>query len=345
MAGPNQTPFAIRTLERRPDGTMGVVYKDASTGRVITNLSGYQVIDPSNSEQSLEDLGLDLNEDDNKNTETTADQVKDTVERYDGNKGGQRAENGGSGYSRNQGNNFGYVDKPAGLGLVSQLAPGAFGTMLGLVDKGINVNNTMAVNAARESMGVPGLGLGGAVKGALTGPKNGYVGDVRIGDNQYSVGFEAQDKFGRTSMTPDEARTRGLLAGDISLATKDQVKDDVKSFKETYGTTKGNTIAGALAGNISEMVGNVKGFFSNLFGDDQVSNEMAGAFPSAPSGSTAKTTKGTFSDVIGYTDASNKGGSVSAKSDPKGTGASAGAGAGASGSVSLGGGSKKNDKE
>jgi len=36
MAGPNQTPFAIKSLERRPDGMMGVVYKDAATGEIIS---------------------------------------------------------------------------------------------------------------------------------------------------------------------------------------------------------------------------------------------------------------------------------------------------------------------
>ena len=314
MAG-SKTPFAIRTLERRPDGLLGVVYKDAATGEVITNVTGYQIIDPNNSEESLKDLDLDLKEDD-KDVETTADQVKGTIDLHKGDRNNNQSTTGsGSNTGRNQSDNFGYIDKPTGLGLAAAVAPAGFGMALGMVDKGINVNNTMATNSARESMGLPGLGMGGALKGALSGNKSGYISDVNIGGQQYATGFEAQDRFGRSTLTPDEARTRGLLAGGIEESTKAQTKDSISAFKDEYGKVKGNTIAGGLAGNISEMANNVKGFFSGLFGGDDTASEMSrGAFPDAPSDTKerSQTTLGGFLGYDGDTDTSASTGGYSA---------------------------------
>lgn len=298
--------FAIRKLQRTPEGNMKVIFIDPSTGEIVSNLNGYQIIDGEN-QTSLEDLGLDPNKtkDPDKDLETTSDVVKETIANHEGTKdngGGSDREDPSSARStnRDESNNYGYIDKPTGFGL----AAGLFGMPGQLVDKGINFNNAIATNEAREAMGLASNGLFGFAKDTMMGSKGGYVADVNIGKNQYAVGLEALDPNGRTTLTPNEARNRGLVTGQpLTQASKSQVKDSVKSFKDEYKTSPGNTIAGGLAGNISDLVSGVGNFFSDLLGgvtnafnpNDTPQAQGLSDFPDAPQ-SASDNSRG-FSDL------------------------------------------------
>lgn len=305
----NQTgPFAIRRLVRNPDGTMSVVYIDPKTGQQVSNLAGYQIVEPDNA-ASLSDLGLDPNKQKTEAAPTapsTADKVKEAVAEP---RGESQFQNNAQPMERLANDNYGYFNKPTGFGLAAGALGGMFGTM---VDKGINLNNAVAIDEARKSMGLESKGLGGLAKDTLFGSKDGRVADVNIGPHQFSVGFEALDKYGRTSMTPEEARRRSAaLDQPIVEATKDQVRADVKAFKEDYKTSKGNTVAGALAGGISDLVAGVGDFFNGLFDGgtksapkDTYSDWGLSDFPEAPnspSGNSGskETNQTTYGEFIG----------------------------------------------
>lgn len=301
------TAFAIRKLQRNPDGTVSVVYIDASTGQPVQNLSGYQIADLNN-EASLEDLGIDPVSEQNKE-ETEAEKVINHSR--DGGENQGATHEAYNGVGRTESNNFGYFDKPTGTGLALGMLGGTFGT---IVDKGINLNNAIAMEDARKVAGISNDSPFGFIKDAMMGTKDGRVGDVKIGDQQYSVGLEAQDKFGRTTLTPEEARERALITGQTpTAASKADVKSSIESFRATNKTGRNNTIAGALAGGVSDMVSGFNNFFSDIFGGGEKDWKGDSYYPDAPSGRNSgggkpQTTKTTLSDFIGYTPDSDSGG-------------------------------------
>lgn len=291
--------FAIRKLQRNPDGTMSVVYIDASTGQPVQNLSGYQIADLNN-ESSLQDLGIDPVKEP-AGEETKSEKIINYAR--DGGENQGAAPTGNS-VGRTESNNFGYMDKPAGMGLALNMFGGGLGK---LVDKGINLNNAVAMEEGRKVAGIGSDSPFGFFKDVMMGTKDGRLGDAKIGDNQYSVGLEAQDRFGRTTLTPEEARERSLITGQgVSAATKEETKSSIEDFRSEFKTGRNNTIAGAVAGTVSDVVSGFSNFMSDIFGGQKESEPWSGRdyYPDAPSGSGGSSSptrnQTTLSDVIGY---------------------------------------------
>lgn len=148
-------------------------------------------------------------------------------------------------YHRDESNNYGYFDKPTGMGFLSSL-PGP----LGIAGKGINAvvnaNNVGAVSAAREDMGLAGLGLKDSIGGTLK-DRQGFVANVDYTDQfgttpNMPVSLEAvQNK----SLSPDMIKG---LPGEVALS------EDQKDPNKT--------------GLFSGIKSAAKSIFDNIFGDD-----------------------------------------------------------------------------
>lgn len=92
---------AIRGLKRRPDGTMGVVYIDPSTGLEISDITGYQIADQTGgSEFTPQDQVKDNNKDDTEGDESSGEDSNSSkaIKDADSRRGGDRY---GSVYSSN----------------------------------------------------------------------------------------------------------------------------------------------------------------------------------------------------------------------------------------------------
>lgn len=110
--------------------------------------------------------------------------------------------------------NYGYVDKP-GFMKFSNFMPGPIGTASRVTSGMINQGNSQAVRRAREAMGLPN-DKPSFLRDVIKGSKNGKIADVEIAGKNYPVGFEAQDKDKKTTLTPNEARMRGLMNGGMT---------------------------------------------------------------------------------------------------------------------------------
>lgn len=169
----------------------------------------------------------------------------------------------GSTAPRTQANNFGYVNKPGILeatkfsGPIGQVAGalGATGLMgpigavglAGQVANGvINSNNALAVNSARQSMGLKGLSGPQIAKGTVMGVGKGQVADVTANGQTYSVGLEGLTDDGRATLTPDEARRRSF--GQAVEATPEQTQANIESFNKEGLKSKG------MLGKIADKV-------------------------------------------------------------------------------------------
>jgi hypothetical protein len=108
---------------------------------------------------------------------------------------------------REPGNNYGYASKPGFLGVASAM-PGPVGIVGKVANVAMNVNNGLAVNKARESLGfAPKSMLGAAIS-----DNKGLVGEVTNGVESTPVSIgAAQTPDGRTAYTPNEARMRSLV--------------------------------------------------------------------------------------------------------------------------------------
>lgn len=280
-------PLAITKLVRGPDGQLTTIYVDARTGQELSGLGGYSIW---NSQNYLDPEALDKEE------ESPAEEIiKPKVEPKEIGRGGRDGAGidtpglGGRGiagfsYSpddsapskptrdRNtETGNYGYINKPTGIGFANML-PGPLGLAAKAVNTGINMNNVSAVNEARNRLGLPDQGLMGRIGGTLK-DKKGQVADVTIGDENYSVGFEALSPTGRTNMTPQEAARRAeALKVDITETPKDQVKRDEEAFEKDFGKT----------GLFADVRNTISSIFDavNPFDDDQ---QTKNAFPDAPS--------------------------------------------------------------
>jgi len=240
--------FAIKKLERLPNGQMGTSFVDAKTGQPITDTTGYNII-KSSTFLDLEEMGLDPirpKEGDDVGSETAKEVIDDVVV-DDTTPAAAEANNFltyNQGYDEPQestfenptpANNFGYVDKPGFMSAASHL-PGGMGTVGKAVNAGINMNNAVASDRARDFIGLDrddGSPFG--FLGDMIQDREGYIDDVTYQDGMgrdrvTPVGFEAEDKYGRTTLTPTEARQRNLTSG-LSLATKDQTKAAIQSAK------------------------------------------------------------------------------------------------------------------
>lgn len=262
-------PLARKQLVRNSDGSVSLQYVDNQTGQQLNSLQGYNLVEANNYLQ-LDDLGLDpLQEPEKK--ETTAEAVKKPVmEQRQGGDSDNSSDPSGQGFARSSTNNFGYIDKPGFMGFASAI-PGPLGMLGKVANVGINMNNTGAVNEARSMMGLPKQSFVENAKSTVK-DQHGQIGDVKIetpqGTKQYPVGFEAQDKFGRTNLTPQEAVLRANAhQTDLSLASKPEVKSDIDKFKSEFPE--------ARQGIFSKVTSAAENFIDNLFGRDNDSYDFS----------------------------------------------------------------------
>lgn len=127
-----------------------------------------------------------------------------------------------SAFDRTPANNYGYIDKPMALGIVGMLGGPVSKLGTKMISMAINANNVVAVDTARRSMGLEPLSKKEKSQGLMNDTK-GYLGDVVVGDQQYAVSIGGIAPDGRTALTPDEARKRGMTQG-IRLATPEETK-------------------------------------------------------------------------------------------------------------------------
>lgn len=246
----------VRRLVRGPDGQMRLIFVDPVTGTPVANPQGYNIVNPGNT-QDLSELGLNpFKTDPPKGTEApksvSQTVINDQITNKNNDAGGAE---GGSGFSRDPTNNYGYVDQPGFMGLTNY-APGMIGMVSKGINAGINANNMGAVNAARGVMGLEDLGPMDTAKGFFgfdKGLEKGHVADVSIGKNEYSIGLEAMDDLGRTTLTPEEAKSRSVSLGPIKEI------DDPEVGKSAH--TSGGVFSG-----ISNAVSS---FMDSIFGPDE----------------------------------------------------------------------------
>lgn len=259
-------PTATRRLKRMPNGLVTTVFVDANG--VEVNPNGYQILD-SSPEADLGQLGLDPLKDEK---ETIAQEVKSDIQPspYDRRGGGDGGSIGRGSSSRTAMNNFGYMDKPGWMGVTS-FAPGPIGLAAKAANLGVNANNSAAVSQARSMIGVPDMGAVEKAKSYIS-DRQGQVADVDIGDQKYSVGFEAMSPDNKTNLTPNEARNRALTLGGISLTDPSAVKKGPETAPESRGV---------LSGFFSEA----RSFIDNMFSDvkNAVTGGTSNSFPTAPS--------------------------------------------------------------
>lgn len=233
-------PLAITKVIRGPDGNLQTIYVDARTGQELASLNGYTIWNSQNY------LDPDFEDDEEKSPAKEVIKEKEEEPREIG-RGGRDTSGidtpglGGRGIadfsfgrddsprsSKPKGdalNNYGYIDKPKGMGFANML-PGPLGMAAKIANTAINMNNVSAVNEARKSLGLKDQGFLGRVGGTLK-DKHGQVANVTLGKENYSVGFEAQSPKGRTNLTPTEARQR------MNQLAANEMKREVDEPEET----------------------------------------------------------------------------------------------------------------
>jgi hypothetical protein len=322
-AAPTGAPKAKRKVVTGPDGTPHVVYVDLSTGQELQNLSGYHVIE-SGSYMDLDELGLSPTQSD-PNKETTAQKTIASIDpnKQLGSRGEKESKSGGFVGGRNQGNNFGYINQPGALGIAS-MVPGPIGNVAKAAKVGIGMNNNAAINTARQTMGLPDQGIGSSIKGTVKDQK-GHVADVNLNGVTHSVGLEALDKRGMTTMTPDEANKRAAANKvSISLATDDEISAMESRFDSEFGKNKG--LLGSFATTASS-------FIDSIFGKD---DDISESIRSQNSGSNFTPSRSGFADMLGSSGVGKA--ATSTKTSPV-----SGAARSTAGKVSTGGGGSDRD--
>lgn len=280
-------PKAKRKVVQGPDGTPHVVYVDLDTGQELQNLSGYHIVENANY-MDLDSLGLSPTAQDT-DQKTVAKTTIDSLNPMDSvGRGSDRsdARSTNSIGSRSPANNFGYINQPTGLGIAS-MVPGMVGTAAKVAKAGIGLNNNAAVNSARGMMGLPDQSLGQSLKGAVKDQK-GHVADVNVNNAMYSVGLEALDKRGMTTMTPDEASKRARANNvNVELADDDMVAQKEREFDAEFGKSKGI---------IGGFVSKASSFIDSIFGRE---DETSALIRDQNSGSNFSPSRSGFADTIG----------------------------------------------
>lgn len=122
--------------------------------------------------------------------------------------------------------NYGYINKPGFMSFLGMApVPGA-GIAATALNTGINMGNNQAVRTAQRMLGMP-TEKPSLVRDMVKSPKDGFIGDLPIAGKNYPVGFEAQNKEGETTLTPDEARKRSI--SNSPQPSPGSVPDGVKS--------------------------------------------------------------------------------------------------------------------
>ena len=205
--------IAIRRLIRGEDGVVKVALVDLNTLQDVTDPTGYTILEPDNG--VIEDIPLSQHP---KTAQAIAgpDEIPPTAKTIAEVRGGGRLDAGDAaigmkGPDRDSPGNFGYKDKPTGLGLASAL-PGPLGMAGKVVNAGWNANNLAANNAARNYLGLPERSTLANVKGVVSDVGNVVSQKANIGGTDYQIGFGGVSEDGKTTqLTPDEARTRSLV--------------------------------------------------------------------------------------------------------------------------------------
>lgn len=276
----NIKKFAIPRVVIGADGTPKIVYVDAQTGQTLNSMEGYNVI----SATDIPNQDISGNENNQNNEQSVSKDIIDETktqitERTQGDNPGISSPSKGGDLNlgladRSVANNYGYIDKPGILGITSML-PGMIGTASKVANLGINTNNTMAANRARESMGMKDMGGLQTIANALGLRDTSTIANVNIGNQPYSVGFEATNKLGQTTLTPDEARKRSLITNQpIEEMTRQQNKQFRKEFKDEFPD----------AGRSKFGLANIKEAFNNLIDNVFGGGGFAGkdSFPDTP---------------------------------------------------------------
>lgn len=273
--------LAYRRVVKNADGKIRLMYVDANTGQPLNSLEGYTLLD-----QGVDPITVDPGK------ETKAKEVVKPLKRI---REGATNDLPSRGYNfagsrpRGPSNNYGYIDKGFALKAI-----GALGLPGKAVSLAVNANNVEAVNSARQTMGLEPLGPKETIS-SLAFDRGGYVGDVKIGDQQYSVGLKALDRAGRTTLTPTEARQRSLRTGtplqEASPQEREQSIADAKvnpDIREARGGLAGDIgravkegVTGGLSGAAASVLSNVS--FGGPRGtyEEPVSRQVAE--PTAPS--------------------------------------------------------------
>lgn len=283
-------PYAIRKVVRGPDGSMRTIMVDAQTNQPIGNTDGYTVLSGGNYSPP-EAPAQEQDTPGSRDNPTTSQQILDP--RHEG--GNDSPAIAATQGSRNPVDNYGYLDKP-GLMNYANFIPGPVGTVARVANTAINTNNEFARRDARESLGLDNS-FGGLMKGALKDNK-GQVADITIGDNDYSVGFEAMSPQGRTNLTPNEARVRAAIQNVPVQETAvrpnvDGKKGLLSSFVDKVIDTPTSSVASETAreqdrGILSTVADRISNFVDSVFGGDEPTaapvdrNYFPGA-PTAPS--------------------------------------------------------------
>jgi len=222
-------PLAIPHVTRDAEGNAKTIYLDLNTGQEVKNLKDYTIYDgnqywtPKKSDDTNKDDKIDPGE------------VAKALPNMKANSGSGKSVVAGGGPKGTASNNFGYQHKPGFLGPAATIAGlvnpgvGAVGSML---SKAYNVNNMDAVNNARKGLGLSALSGKSMVKGAFKDNK-GQIANVNIGDNKYSVGFEAMSPDKKTNLTYNEAKTRAAILGrKVTETPKDEVTAPPEEAKQ-----------------------------------------------------------------------------------------------------------------
>lgn len=262
---------AVREMVTGEDGTIKVIYVDPNTGQQIDNPTGYNIIEARNVSDTRFSHHDPKTREDNTPKPTVTQQVMDPTG-HSGNSNISAALTP----SRNEEQRraeFGkdYYNKPGLMGLAGFL-PGIMGTIGTAANLGINANNNAAVNNQRENLGfAPKSALQNV--GGIISDKHGYIGDQSYngeGNERVTpVSFEAEDKYGRTTLTPDEARMREQLnPSAYDEATQAESENAVKSYEQQYGTK----------GWLSGLTNTMKSYFSETPDNDSSKSSGLGGF-------------------------------------------------------------------
>lgn len=277
-------PYARRKIIMDANGKQRVVYVDMKTGREV-NPQGYQVIETDNTVDTTQvtptsnpTVTADPNNPQTKDKSVASQFVDHTTE----------ANTAGGPTNSAIGGNYGYYNKPGWMGFTGMI-PGPLGLAGKLGNAAINASNTQAVNEQRAALGMEPNSVAKNI-GSTVFDQKGYIGDVsqKTPDgttNTTPVGFEATDKYNRTTYTPEEARRHELLAG-AKPATEDEKQQAIGSFQGQFPEQ---------GGFFSKLQESAKGLFGSIFGsttDQNTTNNINGStssvsvdshgFPSAP---------------------------------------------------------------
>lgn len=230
--------MAIRRMMRDENGDIHETFIDLTTLKEIENPADYMILPNENG--VVEEIPLNAIPKTAKVVATAAQVPPDakTVKEVLG--GGaldaSEAPQGMTGAKRDMTNNFGYRDKPRGMGLAGAL-PGPLGMAGKAVNAAWNVNNMTAADKARATLGLPERSTFGKVKGVVKDVGRTVADDVNIGGNTYDVGFGGVSRDGKhTTLTPQEARQRSLVM-DAPVAEKGQESQRGYGLRPAMETT------------------------------------------------------------------------------------------------------------